>query len=183
MPRRLECSSNQRRAKRFRAVVFSTAAVVLITMAVLAVVRAHHPRLHTLPQKVFHLKDGRFCYKQRDTTNNSDTWYWLCNSATGNYYTSGTSLGDRMPGRSAWMSSRAQPNLEARPNPQEEDQIAGEDAGKTPGAEEELVAENDSGEPASAEEGGAGASSGDSSGGSSDSAGGDDGGGGGGGED
>lgn len=182
MPRRLECSNNLRRSKRFRAVVFCTAAAVLIAMAVLAVTRAHHPRFHRLAQKVFHLKDGRFCYRQRDSSSNSDTWYWLCNSSTGNYYTSPKSLGDRMPGRSAWMSSRTQPNLEGRPNPDEEDQIAEEDVGKASGATEELVAENDSGEPASADEGGASASSDDSSGGGSDS-GGDDGGGGGGGDD
>ena len=128
---------------------------------------------------MFHLKDGRFCYKQHDASNNSDTWYWLSNYDTGSYYTSGKSLGDRMPGKTAWLSSRTQPSLEPRPNPQEEGLIEEEDAGKAAGATEVLVAENDGGDPASADEGGASASSGSSD----SSGGGDDTGGGGGGDD
>jgi hypothetical protein len=129
-----------------------------------------HNRLHNYTARVYHLKDGRYCYKQRDTVTNADTWYWLCNSDSGPYYTGSQPLASRVPPGTVWQSSAGRANLQSRPNGEEEEEIAEEDTGKASGVTEEEIAENSSEEPATVDEGG-------------DSGGGHDGGGGGGGGD
>jgi uncharacterized membrane protein YgcG len=155
-----------------------TRALFALTLAAGAVsgIAWHYHRLHRfhlLAEKIYHLKDGRFCYRQPGSSG-GDTWYWLCNDS-GDYYRSPRPLGPRMPGRTAWMSSTDRANLQRNPDEEENEEIAKEQNGNVSGAEEEEVAENSDDEPASVDEGGSAASSDDAS--SDSDSGGDSGGG------
>jgi hypothetical protein len=134
-------------------------------------------RLHSAAISIFHLKNGRFCYRQADTSGN-DNWYWLCNSSSGDYYTSDRPLGSRLPPGTAWRSGEEDSRVASKPDPEEEEEVSEESAGTASGASEGEVVENESGQPTDVDEGGSSSSSDDSSGGGSSSSGGDDGGGG-----
>jgi len=178
MLKRRGCSNSRRRGLGLRSIVRLTLAVVVISIA-LVVHRAHRNRLHRVAEHVYHLKNGRFCYKQQ-ISSGDDTWYWLCDSGTGNYYTSPTSLTGPPP-RTVWQSNQNRSNLESKPADAEEEEIESEQAGKSAGEVQEEVAETSDDEPARADEGGASASSGDESSSGGGGGGGDDEGGGGGG--
>jgi len=139
-------------------------------------------------QRVFHLKDGRFCYQQHNAANNDDTWFWLWAMNRNDYYRDRGPLRDRLPSDTAWVSSGGDSiaKVQAKPNPEEEEEIDQEASGKASGEQQEQVMENESDEPASVDEGGNGAAgedSGGGSGGGDEGGGGGDNGGGGGGDD
>jgi hypothetical protein len=149
----------------------------------------HHRRFHSAMQSVFHLKDGRFCYRQHNTANNDDSWFWLWDMNGNNYYRGSGFLSDRLPSNTAWVSSGKDSiaKVEGKPNPQEEEEIDQEASGRASGEQQEQVMEDASDEPAGIDEGGNGAAADDAGGGSGggneSGGGGDEGGGGGGGGD
>lgn len=143
--------------------------------------QSHSSRLHRVATKIYHLKDGRFCYRQHAASGGDDAWFWLCNADSGGYYTGSSTLGSRMPAGTVWQSSASRSGLASKPTEIEEEEIGQEDMGTEPGSSEVEVAENSDDSPASVDEGGASASSSDEGDGGSSSGGGDDGGGDGGG--
>jgi uncharacterized membrane protein YgcG len=196
MPRKLECSNNRRRGAVRRSVgaVMVTAVSIAVASGVFIIALGtirHHHKFHQAFLSVFHLKDGRFCYRQRNAARNGDSWFWLWDMRQKNYYRSKRPLTDRTPDDTVWVSSGGDStsNVQSRLDPEEEEEIDEETSGKALGEQQEQVVENEADEPASVDEGGNSASSDESAGGSSSSdeggggGGGDEGGGGGGGDD
>ena len=77
----------------------------------------HHHRhvkspFHAKSEKVYHLKDGRYCYHD-DTTN---AWYWLYMMDSNNhcsYYTGSAPLSSKLPTNTSWVTST--PSVPATP--------------------------------------------------------------------
>lgn len=95
--------------------------VVIMLLAVLAIAslkqyesKNHHGRLaHKEQVKVYHLKDGRSCYRKH--TSNGDLWFWLYIMNSNQYYYSNTANYNSLPSGVTWVSSNTVPTIESSP--------------------------------------------------------------------